>query len=64
MIGTCRTAMCGPCDDDPVCGMPLPATHGYSEVREGTEYRFCSTNCLDKFDAEPAHYPSQKGDTR
>jgi YHS domain-containing protein len=33
-------------------------------VHEGTEYRFCSRNCLDKFDAEPAHYLSQKADTR
>ena len=49
---------------DPVCGMPVPATQGYSEVHEGTEYRFCSRNCLYKFDAEPAHYLSQKGDTR
>ena len=49
---------------DPVCGMPVPATQGYSEVHEGNEYRFCSRNCLDQFDADPARYLSQKGEPR
>ncbi|MDQ2950567.1 MAG: YHS domain-containing protein [Acidobacteriota bacterium] len=41
---------------DPVCGMPVAANQGYSEVRKGYEYRFCSRTCLDKFDANPARY--------
>jgi YHS domain-containing protein len=41
---------------DPVCGMDVEAGRGYSEIFEGKEYRFCSRNCLDKFDAEPQRY--------
>ncbi len=43
---------------DPVCGMPVEPGQGYSEIREGREYRFCSRKCLDKFDAEPGRYVS------
>lgn len=43
---------------DPVCGMPVEAGQGYSEMHEGREYRFCSRKCLDKFDAEPQRYVS------
>jgi YHS domain-containing protein len=41
---------------DPVCGMPVPADSGYTKVHQGTLYRFCSRNCLDKFDANPQQY--------
>ena len=41
---------------DPVCGMPVSGDRGYSKVHEGTRYWFCSKNCLDKFEAEPAKY--------
>jgi YHS domain-containing protein len=38
---------------DPVCGKEIEAGRGYTEVFSGREYRFCSRNCLDKFDANP-----------
>ncbi len=43
---------------DPVCGMAVEPGRGYSEAYQGSEYRFCSRNCLDKFDADPQHYVS------
>jgi len=41
---------------DPVCGMQVPADSGYAKVHLGKQYRFCSRNCLDKFDADPQQY--------
>ena len=41
---------------DPVCGMRLAADQGYGMMHEGTLYRFCSRNCLDKFEADPGRY--------
>jgi len=41
---------------DPVCGMPVAAGQGYSEVYQGRELHFCSKACLDKFDAQPQRY--------
>jgi len=41
---------------DPVCGMKVSADSGYTEVHQGKPYRFCSRNCLDKFDANPQQY--------
>ncbi len=41
---------------DPVCGMEVEPEQGYSKMFRGVEYRFCSRNCLDKFDAEPARF--------
>ena len=45
---------------DPVCGMSVSRnqgyTSGYTEVRAGTRYWFCSRSCLDKFDADPGRY--------
>jgi len=43
---------------DPVCGMGVESGQGYSKMHDGREYRFCSKNCLDKFDAEPQRYVS------
>lgn len=43
-------------DVDPVCGMQLPADSGYTKAYQSTMYRFCSRNCLDKFDANPQQY--------
>jgi hypothetical protein len=37
---------------------------GAHMVHDGKEYRFCSRNCLEKFDAEPARYLVQKGELR
>ena len=47
-------------DIDPVCGMPVPADSGYAKMYQGTLYRFCSRNCLDKFDADPRQYQSRE----
>ncbi|NIR30839.1 MAG: YHS domain-containing protein [Gammaproteobacteria bacterium] len=38
---------------DPVCGMEVPPDKGYGKMHEGKLYRFCSRNCLDKFEADP-----------
>ena len=44
---------------DPVCGMPVAAGVGYAKMYQGVQYRFCSRDCLDKFDAAPAKYLGQ-----
>ncbi len=41
---------------DPVCGMEVSSSQGYAVMHEGTQYRFCSRQCLDKFDADPGRY--------
>ena len=41
---------------DPVCGMEVKVDQGYGKMYEGTLYRFCSRNCLDKFDGNPKFY--------
>lgn len=46
---------------DPVCGMGVEPGQGYSKIHEGREVRFCSRNCLDKFDKEPQRYLSERG---
>ena len=47
---------------DPVCGMQVPPGQGYTKMHEGSEYRFCSRQCLDQFDLEPQRYA--KGGSR
>lgn len=51
---------------DPVCGMEIRNETGYSMMHEGNLFRFCTRNCLDKFEAEPEKYTSHsqydKGD--
>jgi YHS domain-containing protein len=41
---------------DPVCGMPVESGQGYSKHFQGQELRFCSKQCLDKFESEPRRY--------
>lgn len=41
---------------DPVCGMKVAVDRGYGKMHEGKLYRFCSRDCLDKFDSDPNHY--------
>ena len=41
---------------DPVCGMQVSPGDGYSRNYQGREFKFCSRNCLDQFDANPARY--------
>mgnify|MGYP005811442121 CR=1 FL=1 len=49
---------------DPVCGMTVATDQGYGKMHEGTLYRFCSRNCLDKFEVDPDKYlTSANGDT-
>lgn len=47
---------------DPVCGMTVAADQGYGKMHQGTVYRFCSRNCLDKFEADPDKYLKPVGD--
>ena len=41
---------------DPVCGMRVESGTGYAKTHRGVQYRFCSRECLDKFDASPDQY--------
>lgn len=41
---------------DPVCGMQADADSGFTKIHAGSRYWFCSKDCLDKFEAEPAKY--------
>lgn len=47
---------------DPVCGMEVDVDKGYGKMHSGKLYRFCSRNCLDKFDIEPVLYLETKGE--
>lgn len=49
---------------DPVCGMAVEPGQGYSKHVQGQELRFCSKQCLDKFDDEPQRYLSKEGEKR
>ena len=44
---------------DPVCGMNVDITQGYGKMHQGILYRFCSRNCLDKFENNPDKYLTQ-----
>ncbi len=41
---------------DPVCGVQVEADKGYGKMYQGTLHRFCSRECLDKFDSDPHRY--------
>lgn len=41
---------------DPVCGMEVDVDKGYGKMHEGILYRFCSRDCLDKFESNPDKY--------
>ena len=41
---------------DPVCDMEVDTEQGYGKMHEKQLYRFCSRNCLDKFEADPSRY--------
>jgi YHS domain-containing protein len=38
--------------------MTVEVGQGYTKNHEGRSLRFCSRNCLDKFDADPQRYLS------
>jgi YHS domain-containing protein len=44
---------------DPVCGMRIESDMGYAKMYRGNAYRFCSRECLDKFEAEPERYAAR-----
>ena len=43
---------------DPVCDSEVETEQeqGYGQMYQGSLYRFCSRNCLDKFDGDPERY--------
>lgn len=41
---------------DPVCGIEVDVESGYGKMHEGDLYRFCSRDCLDKFEVSPGQY--------
>jgi YHS domain-containing protein len=41
---------------DPVCGMNVNMKQGYGKMHGEKLYRFCSRNCLDKFEDKPEKY--------
>lgn len=41
---------------DPVCGMKVPMEQGYGKMYQNTLFRFCSRNCLDKFEQDPTKF--------
>ena len=44
---------------DPVCGMKVFSKDGIHADYKGTEYRFCSEQCKEKFEKEPKEYIKQ-----
>jgi len=45
---------------DPVCGMTVAADSPHHSQYQGQEYRFCSSGCREKFDANPTRYTETK----
>jgi len=43
-------------DIDPVCGMKVDTAKAKSAVQDGHVYYFCSQDCREKFEADPATY--------
>ncbi len=43
-------------DRDPVCGMSVEQDSPHQTTRAGRAIRFCSANCLAKFEADPQRY--------
>ncbi|MFC4922736.1 heavy metal translocating P-type ATPase [Delftia deserti] len=41
---------------DPVCGMSVTAQSPHHATHGGNVYKFCSTNCRDKFISDPVRY--------
>jgi YHS domain-containing protein len=41
---------------DPVCGMKVEPGAGYASVYQNQTVRFCSRDCLDKFESQPQRY--------
>lgn len=43
-------------EKDPVCGMDLSESTEYKSEYGGKTYLFCSEDCKNKFDSNPAEY--------
>lgn len=43
-------------DRDPVCGMTVATATSKSSLHDGRVYYFCSADCREKFEAQPAIY--------
>ncbi len=41
--------------------MNVDPEQGYGKMHGGELYRFCSRNCLDKFEAEPDKFLQKQG---
>jgi len=41
---------------DPVCGMSVNPDKAEKATYQGETFYFCSMNCKDKFEAQPADY--------
>lgn len=44
--------------EDPVCKVKVDPNKGYGIMHNGSLYRFCSRQCMDKFEEEPEKYLS------
>ncbi len=44
---------------DPVCGKVVDEDKGYGKLQNGHLYRFCSTECLNKFDNNPDEFTEE-----
>jgi YHS domain-containing protein len=49
---------------DPVCGMEVAPSQGYTVTQAGRGYRLCLRACLDTFEATPGQYASTSGGAR
>ena len=45
---------------DPVCGKTVASDKGYGKMHDGNLLRFCSRDCLDKFETQPDEYTSRQ----
>ncbi|TAK07365.1 MAG: YHS domain-containing protein [Candidatus Manganitrophaceae bacterium] len=45
---------------DPVCGMEVEAAKAKTSVFVGRTYYFCSNDCREKFEADPASYAGKE----
>ena len=41
---------------DPVCGMTVDTKNSEKATYQGATFHFCSKECKDKFEAQPADY--------
>ncbi len=49
---------------DPVCGMTVQTAQAKSTVLAGHVYYFCSQDCRNTFEADPARYAQARGSAK